>query len=289
MSIATFIPEIWSARFKEHLRGELIYANLFNRNYEGEITNMGDTVHINAVGSVTVKTYDPTKAIDDPEELTTTDTTLVIDQCDYFNFAVKDIDKGQAVNAGALVEDAATSASYGLATKVDTYCAGLLKAGDIKSGLGSDASPIYVDVDTAYDYLVDMRTQMNKANVPLQGRWIVVPPEFEGYMLKDSRFASAEGINAEGRLINGLVARAAGFDIYVSNNVPNTSNAKYKIMASTNMAGTFANQIIETEAYRPEKDFSDAVKGLHVYGAKLVYPEAVAVATVNFGAAPAQS
>lgn len=81
-----------------------------------------------------------------------------------------------------------------------------------------------------------------------------------------------------------MVARAAGFNVYISNNVPNTTQTKYKVIASTNACGTYAEQILKTEAYRREKGFDDGVKGLHVYGAKILRPEAVAVATVNFTA-----
>lgn len=285
MSIDSFIPEVWSARLLDALRKELVYANLFNRDYEGDITAFGDTVHITSVGDVTVKEYTRNEDIDDPEELSTTDQTLLIDQGDYYNYGVDDVDKAQARDGGALITSAGTSAAYGLADKVDKYCAGLLvAAGTIK--IGSSSDPVYVDADSAYDYLVEMAVQMDKANVPKSGRNIVLPPEFEGYMLLDPRFASAQGSNAEGRLVNGIVARAAGFDIYTSNNVPNTSGAKYKVTAFNSMAATFANQLLETVAYRPEKRFGDAVKGLHVYGAKVTRPATVAVATVNFGAAP---
>lgn len=282
MSIETFIPEIWDARLAFHLNNELIYANLLNRDYEGEIQQAGDTVIINQIGSVTIKEYDRTKDIDPPEELSTEEQRLVIDQEFYYNFGVKDIDKAQAANGGALIDEATQSAAYGLAENADTFCANILAGGTLTKGLGSDSSPLVVTPDTAYEYIVMMKTALDRANVPKASRWVVVPPEFEGMMLLDPRFASAYGSQSEGRLTSGLVARAAGIDIYVSNTVPNTNDAKYKVIASTRQAGSFAEQLLETEAYRVERQFQDAVKGLHVYGGKLVYPEMVAVATVDF-------
>ena len=84
------------------------------------------------------------------------------------------------------------------------------------------------------------------------------------------------------RLIEGgEVGVAAGFKIWLSNNVPNTGGAKYKIIAGTNEAASFAEQILKTEAYRPEKRFSDAVKGLHVYGAKVFQGKCLSVLTAN--------
>ncbi len=289
MAITTFIPQLWSARLIEHMRANLVYVNLFNRNYEGEIKQMGDTVHINALSDVAIKPYTKNTDIEDPDQLATTDQTLVIDQGDYFNFYLNDVDKVQS--RADLMDQAMKSASYGLSDKVDRYLASLLVSGAITTGLGTTATPLYVaetggDVD-AYGLLIKIKTLLDKANIPTAGRKVVVPPEFEAIMLLDKRFASADSASAENRLTNGLVSRGAGFDVYVSNNVPNTSGNKYKIMASVDATSTYADQILQTEAYRREKGFDDGVKGLHVYGAKVLQPAKVAVATVNFGAKPA--
>lgn len=283
MAVTTFIPEIWNARLLNALRADLVYTNLFNRNYEGEIRQAGDTVHINTITDITIKDYTRNTDIDNPEQLTTADQTLVVDQAKYYNFYLNDVDKAQALPG--LIDAAMASASHGLAEAVDKYLAGLLAAasGTITTGLGSTSTPLTVTAQSAYELLVDMKTAMDKANVPKMGRKVVLPPEFEGFMLKDARFA-ANGGKGENRLETGAVARAAGFDIYISNNVPNTSGAKYKVIASTQESNTYAEQLVKTEAYRREKGFDDGVKGLLVYGAKIIRPAAVAVATVNFTA-----
>ena len=283
MAVTSFIPEIWNARLLNALRADLVYTNLFNRNYEGEIRQAGDTVHINTITDITIKDYTRNTDIDNPEQLTTADQTLVVDQAKYYNFYLNDVDKAQAMPG--LIDAAMASASHGLAEAVDKYLAGLLAAatGTITTGLGSTSTPLTVTAQSAYELLVDMKTAMDKANVPKLGRKVVLPPEFEGFMLKDARFA-ANGGKGENRLENGAVARAAGFDIYISNNVPNTSGAKYKVIASTQESNTYAEQLVKTEAYRREKGFDDGVKGLLVYGAKIIRPAAVAVATVNFTA-----
>ena len=283
MAVTSFIPEIWNARLLNALRADLVYTNLFNRNYEGEIRQAGDTVHINTITDITIKDYTRNTDIDNPEQLTTADQTLVVNQAKYYNFYLNDVDKAQAMPG--LIDAAMASASHGLAEAVDKYLAGLLAAasGTITTGLGSTSTPLTVTAQSAYELLVDMKTAMDKANVPKLGRKVVLPPEFEGFMLKDARFA-ANGGKGENRLENGAVARAAGFDIYISNNVPNTSGAKYKVIASTQESNTYAEQLVKTEAYRREKGFDDGVKGLLVYGAKIIRPAAVAVATVNFTA-----
>lgn len=113
---------------------------------------------------------------------------------------------------------------------------------------------------------------------------IVIDPSatsFKETINRHGKYDVTNAKNSESRLLNGSVGRAAGFDIYISNNVPNSSN-EYKIIGSYNGSCTYANQIIKTEAYRPEKRFSDAVKGLNIYGGKVTRENAIAVGTVKF-------
>lgn len=279
MSVQTFIPEVWSARLLENLDKNLVYANLLNRDYEGDISQYGDTVHINSIGDIAVRAYSKGNDIT-VDDVNMSEQTLIIDQGDYFAFKVNDVDKVQA--RADYMNTAMGRAAYSLSDKTDQYLAGLLKAGTVTAGLGTDGTPLSIKSDNAYETLVKIKTALDKKNVPTAGRWVVMPPEFEGAMLGDIRFVATGSSQAEGRLTNGMVARAAGFDIYISNNVPNTAGAKFKIIASVNMAATYADQILKTEATRMEKGFDDLVKGLHVYGAKVTRPEIVAVATVDF-------
>lgn len=274
MAITTFIPKIWSARLLEHLDKAHVYANLVNRDYEGEISNYGDTVKINQIGDITVKDYTKNADnIDAPQQLDTTEVMLVIDQAKYFNFGIDDVDAAQVRTP--LMDKAMSRAAYALGDMTDKFLAGLMAApADTNNTGGSKSAGVKITSANAYEELVKLKVKMDQANIPSAGRWIVVPPDFEGLMLLDDRFASAQGTNAEGRLINGLVARAAGFDIYVSNNCPKNTNT-YTLIASNNDSTTFAEQIVKVEAYRPEKSFKDAMKGLNVFGAKVTQPKAV--------------
>jgi len=280
MSVSSFIPKIWDARLLENLNNELVYANLCNRDYEGDIKDMGDTVHINSIGHVTVKKYTKNTDIDAPEDLSSSDQTLLIDQMDYFNFSIDDVDKAQI--SGDAVDKSMADSAQGLAENADKYVASLLKAGTAK--VGTDTTPIVITKDNAYDQLVDLSTALDKAKCPKQGRWVVVDPQFYGFLLKDERFihATQAGDNV---VASASVGRGAGFTIYESNNVPNTSSTKFKIIASTSMSATYADQISKTEAFRPDNGFKDAIKGLHVYGAKVIRPEIIGVLTCNYTAA----
>lgn len=274
MAVTTFIPELWNARLLYALEKAHVATNLVNRNYEGEIRNHGDTVHINTIGAITVKSYTKNTNIADPEVLSTTDQTLVIDQSKYFNFQVDDVDKVQA--AGELVDTAMGRAAYALADVSDAYLLGVIAAGAAAGNtIGSAAAPVALTGSNVYENIVKLKTKLDKANVPNTGRTIVVPPDVHSLLLLDDRFAKSTATAGQEALINGLVGRIAGFDVYMSNNVKTgigTDTGKtpyFEITAQITDATTYAEQIIKTEAYRMEKRFADAVKGLHVYGAKV--------------------
>lgn len=274
MSVTNFIPTIWSARLNERFKKALVYGNCINRDYEGEIKGQGSTVKINSIGEVTIGTYDKSAGIGNPQELDSTQTSLIIDQARYFNFQVDDVDKAQAnVN---LLEGGIREAAFGLANVVDKYIAGFyteVKAGNV---IGNDATPISPTKDNAYDYLVDLGVILDESDVPETDRFVVVPAWFYGLLVKDPRFTKDSSV-----LHTGYVGDVDAMTVYKSNNVPHTSGAKYKIIAGHKAAISFASQIDSLEAYRPEKQFSDAIKGLQVYGAKCIKPEGLAVLTAN--------
>ena len=283
MAVTGFIPKLWSARLLNALDKSHVFANVVNRDYEGEIKKMGDTVHINTIGAVTIGTYTQnTDFTSGPETLATTDQTLTIDQAKYFNFQVDDIDAAQA--AGDIMDKAMTRAAYGLADASDKYIAGILAGAADASNLVS-SSAVALTSSNVYENVVKMRTILDKANVPTAGRWLVIPPEMYALILLDDRFVKTGGEMAEGILRTGLVAQAAGFDIYLSNNcvsVNSNSTDTYTITGGVDAAATYAEQIVSTEAYRPEKRFADAVKGLHVYGAKVVDKAQIACLKATF-------
>lgn len=274
MATTTFIPELWSARLLYALDKAHVATNLVNREYQGIIANQGDTVHINSIGAITVKDYTKNADIADPDALTTTEQTLVIDQCKYFNFQVDDVDNVQA--AGDLIDTAMGRAAYSLADVADAYLLKTIAAGAASGNtVGAASGPIALTAANVYENIVKLRTKLDKANVPNPGRTIVVPPEVYALLLMDDRFAKSDAAAGQSALLNGEVGRVAGFTVYMSNNVrtgTGTDTGKtpyFEITAQVSTATTYAEQIIKTEAYRLEKRFADAVKGLHVYGAKV--------------------
>lgn len=240
-----------------------------------EIKNFGDKVHINSIGRVTLLSYTANADLTAAETLTSFQRDLDINQANAFNFQIDDIDAVQA--KPKIMDEAMREAAYTLAEASDDYLATVLAAATTNTIDGTGANT--PTASTAYEYLVDLGTHLAESNVPRNGLWVVVPPFFHGLLQKDDRFVKYDKV--DGVITNGLIGSAAGFKIYESNNVPNTGGGQYKIIAGHKMAATYAEQISKVEAYKMERRFNHAVKGLHLYGAKLVRDEAVAVLTAD--------
>jgi len=272
-----FIPTVWAARLLKALDKALVYGQtgIVNRDYEGEIQKSGDTVKIASIGDVTVGNYTRNTDINTPEILTDAEQTLLIDQAKYFNFYVDDLDQAQQ-NVSSM-DEAMRRAAYKIRDVQDQFVASAYVNVPTANFIGSDASPVTPTNTTAYEYLVDLAVLLDAANVPTESRFCIVPPWFHGRLLKDARFVSAGTSKTDSVLANGQVGEAAGFQILKSNNVPNISAAKYKIIAGHPMAYSFAQQITEVQSFKPERRFGDAVKGLSVYGGKLIRPDCWAV------------
>ncbi|MCC6327357.1 MAG: P22 coat protein - protein 5 domain protein [Acidobacteria bacterium] len=278
----TFIPTVWAARLLTALEKSLVYgqANVANRDYEGDIRQAGNTVKIASIGDVTIGDYTKNSDIDEPETLADSDLSLVIDQSKYFNFYVDSIDRAQQ-NVNVL-DEAMKRAAWKLRETADTYLSGVMDAA-VPAGnkIGSVTTPKVPTKDDAYEYLVDLGVLLDESDTPIDGRFVVVPAWFHGLLLKDERFIKAGTTRSDRTLSNGEVGEAAGFSILKSNNVPNTTGTKYKIIAGHRIATAYVEQVLDVQTFKPEKRFGDAVKGLHVYGAKAVRPTALAELIAN--------
>lgn len=284
MSVRNFVPEIWSARLLVAARKAFVYAapTVVNRDYEGDISDAGDTVRITSVGRPTVGTYVPNSTVITPEKVTTGQRTLLVDQAKYWAFMIDDVDKRQAKSN--LIPQTMSEAAYELADIVDQYVAGLYTQIAAANFLNTAATPIgtlTAPTDFYNKVLVPLRTRLTRAKVPTPGRYVIVPPEGYAALLLDDRFIKAGDANTDAGLRNGYVGRAAGFDIHESLNTPAPTGNVQVVTAGTNAAITFAEQLNKTEAYRPESSFTDAVKGLALYGAKVVRPEFMAAAFID--------
>ncbi len=279
MSITNFIPELWSANLLSSLKKNLVAASplVVNRRWEGEIKEKGDRVRITSIGRPSVKTYTKNTDIDAPEELTDAQRVLVCDQQKYEHFQIDDVDKWQA--AGSLMTEAMDEGSYAFADEIDQFIISHYTSVAASNALGSVQC---TTADKVYQMLIALRAKLNASNTPRQNRYCFLPDFCIGLLLQDNRIiANPAWSESGGNIAGGSVGRLLGFEILESNNLPNTAGDDYLALAGHSIAITFADQLTETEAYRPERRFGDAIKTLYVYGAKVVYPQALATAEAS--------
>lgn len=274
----TFLPEVYSALMLTSLKKAHVFAQpgVVNRDYEGEIRSQGDTVRIRSMSRPTIATYTKGSTTITPEQLTDAQRALYIDQAKYFAFELDDIDAAQSV--GGELSTALTEATYGLRDVADQYVASLYTGAQSANQIGT------VSVTTAalaYTQLRKLSVKLDEANVPQEGRWVVVPPWYHGLLLEDDRFVRVDASGTSAGLRNGVIGQALGFDVMKSNNAPFVTGDDYAVIAGHPSAISFAEQIVKVETYRPQDSFSDAVKGLHVYGAKLIRPDAIATVVAS--------
>lgn len=277
MALDNFIPELWSAELLVNLKNALVFGNplVVNRNYEGEVSRFGDTVRINSIGAVAVGNYSKNTNHSGPETLSDSQMVLNIDQAKMFNFQIDDVDRAQ--QNPKLMSAAMREAAYALANEADDHIATLLNAGTPAGNVLADVA-FDATFEDYYEALVDLGVKLDENNAPAQGRWAIMKPSVVGVLRKDDRFVSfgTEANRAVAAGGTGVLGTVAGFNILVSNKVPTGDGGNPQILSGHNMAATFADQIESIEAYRPELRFADAMKGLHVYGSKVIRPELLA-------------
>jgi len=277
MAVDGFRPEIWSAAILTNLNNEIVYPALCNRDYEGDISRAGDTVHITSIGAVSSRAYTELTTIS-WDEVADSQTDLNIDQKRYFALKVDDVEVKQAL---PFLDEAAREAAYSLRDNADSVVSAAMYTA-VNNG-ANDLGAFTADIsdNTAYKLLVDLRTTLDRDNCPSDNRWVVIPPELEGALLQDNRFVDASASGSTDPLRNGFIGRAAGFNIHKSNQTPDPTASTYAVIAGHPTATTFAQQILETEALRLQDFFGDGVRGLHVFGVKVVRPTCLAMASVT--------
>lgn len=268
MAITNFIPELWSAQMLQVWFNESVLAALVNREYEG-IATRGNTVHISGVVAPTIKDYKAANRTTSADAISDTGVDLLIDQEKSFDFYVDDIDRAQA--AGTL-ESYTTAAGQGLTADSETFLGNLIVAG----GTPATTTDIPTDGDKAFDVVRDLRKQMNKAKVPSDNRILVVNAEFEALLLgANSKLTSWNVAGDTNGLRNATLGSLLSFRTVVTNYLP-AVNAPQAVAFNTRCAA-FVSQIDQTEGLRAQDKFADRVRGLHVYGGKVVRPEGVIV------------
>ena len=276
MAYENFIPSVWSEAINRGLEKSCVFVEDCNRQYEGDVSKMGDSVHILGVGKPNVKSLDRANAsgeIDEAEEISDSSIVMGINQIRYFNYKVGDIDKAQAVCG--LMDALSEEISEEIACEMDKYVAELVK----------DAPKLYteaktVNKDNILDVIDDAIEKLQEKNVNIaSGVSITISPKF--YKLFKKAYVDKDTDNSQ-FLKNGTVARYGSVLIRMSNNVAKGDDGAENIMIRTKRAIAFVNPLTHTEAYRPEKSFADAVKGFVLFDGKIVRPDEIVNVNVKY-------
>ena len=263
MAIQHFIPALWSETLYSELEKDYVGVRLCSRDFEGEIRGEGDRVKICGIGPVTVFDYKKNQDMPAAEVLSDTERTLVIDQAKGFNFFLDSIDLAQSKKG--LMQAAMKEASGALSDVADRYVYSLTDDGV------ETVENAAVTSDSIISTIADARRILMEHNVPNSAKLsLEIPPAIEQKLILAKVLRATDNEAALGR---GYIGSFMGFDIYVTNNITPSDSGSFRCLARTGRAIAFAEQVSAVKAYEPELRHGDAVKGLHLYGAKIIYPK----------------
>ena len=286
-----FIPEIWSGKLIENFYDATVLAAISNTDYEGEIRNMGDTVNIRTTPEITIQTYvkGQTLSVENPDKAKL---QLIIDKGEYFACVEDDVDQVQTdMN---LMDMWSKDASERMKIKIDQrVLTDLLPdvssnnkgqtAGAISGNidLGVAGTPEALTTSNVIGKIVDMGTVLDEANCPEGDRFLVIPAKMAGLIKQsDLKDASITG-DGSSPLRNGRLGMIDRFTVYVSHNLKKTAGGEFSVIGGHKMGFTFASQMTNMETIRSETTFGNIIRGLQVYGYKVVKPEALATMIVT--------
>ena len=306
-----FTPEIFSQKVLKFFRRASVAEDITNTDYAGEIENYGDTVRIIKEPTITVSSYSRGSVVN-PQDLADDQTTMVVDQANAFAFKIDDIEERQShVNFEAL---ATSSGAYSLKRNYDANILTAMASGAGLTGESGAATAQISDIgtlgtaldiggattpgDTAVNTMLVMAQALDDQSVPEENRWFVAPPAFYKHLFSaGAKFAEVQVTgDATSPLRNGLVSlgNIAGFQCYkstalVSNGGTDqvtlsglaTDGTENLLLAGHMSSTATASHIAKTEVVRSTETFSDIVRGLHVFGRKVLRPEAMVRGVVS--------
>lgn len=312
----TFIPTLWSKKLNAKFYQSTMMTSLANTSWEGEIANQGDTIRIRTAPSITISDYaGPGSNLGAAEVPTPIFTDMIIDQAKFFNVQVSDVLAHQADMElmNMFTEDAAKQLK--IVIENDTFYNWFITEGAVAANggatagalsgsynLGTDIAPVdEATPENVLTAILGMSSVLDEQNIPEDGRWLVLSPK-ERNLLMQSNIAQAYFTgDASSTIRSGKIGMLDRFEVYVSNLLPRgaagddwnnglgtltpgalaSAKARRMMVAGTKAACSFASQINKTETLRNQDDFGDRVRGLAVYGRKVLKPEALVTAIVG--------
>jgi hypothetical protein len=298
----TFIPSVWSSKLNVKFYAATTFGDVSNTNWEGEIKSMGDKVIINNIPSITISPYTVGTSLT-YEAPTPSVIELQVDKGYYFGVNVSDVLEYQA--QPNLMDMFTTDAANQMKIQVDRECLQAVVTGadpanvgatagkiSLAYNMGVDATPVVLTGANILAQITAMASILDEQNVPESDRFLIFTP-FERNLLMSSNLAQAQWMGDASSIVrNGKIGRIDRFDVYVSNLLPaaatnkdyfggaNTSAKRHVMYAGHKSAWTFASQINKVESIPNPSDFGQLIRGLVVYGRKVVKPEGMVVCQV---------
>ena len=296
-----WVPAVYSQKVQKFFRRASVVEDITNTDYAGEIENFGDTVNIVKEPTITVNDYARGQTVN-TQTLADDRLQLTVDQGSYFAFKVDDIEERQShVNWEAL---ATSSGAYSLKKNYDYNVLKYIydNASTSAGNTGTDGSPI--DGDAADDTLANIisaaKAVLDGNDVPEENRWFVAPPAFYKQLRKAGAKIMDQSVMADGgasSMRNGIVTDRPlfGFRLYSTNAIAVSSGAassktfgsagsnEYAFLYGHQGAVATANHIAKTELIRDPDSFSDIVRGLHVFGRKVLRTDAAYSGVITIG------
>lgn len=313
-----FIPTLWSSKLNVKFYAASVFADICNRNWEGDVSNIGDKVIINNVPTLTIRDY--TVGGNLVYETPQADTVeLALDRGKYFAFNVNDVMEYQA--KPNMMDMFSNEAAEQMRIVMDSTCifrtfdqgaaANRGATAGVKStayNLGTESAPVTLnatagDANNVLTKILQMASVLDEQNVPDSGRWIVLPPRART-LLMNTNLAQAQFMGDDRSMVrNGMVGMIDRFKVYISNNLPtmaasgttwisgdgtetksgaSNASARVAIIAGHTSAISFASQMTKTEQMRNPTDFGNLVRGLNIFGHRVTRPEALSLMVAAF-------
>ena len=276
-AIRDAIPIIFSAKILKVIDDKLVFGKIATKEYQGEISEKGSRVVIRGIGDVTINEYDdtgsPAVSYEAPKDSAI---FLDVDKAYYYGIVIGDIKKKQAdIN---FMTPYANKAGYGLDKKVDTFIAALYSKG--AGGATAYVTDATCDTYSITSLIGELWDACEGVNV--ERKWIVLP---SWMILKLLLAGIVQAQDLKGTLKNGFVGNVLNFDMYQSNRCTALAGTKHNaVMAGSYDSIAFVQQILESESLRLETRFADAIRGLHVWGSRVIKPKELFWADVTYAA-----
>lgn len=265
MSVQNFIPTLWSKKILKELDKQHMLVKNCTTSYSGEITGLGSKVKINSINTPTIGDYVPNSTSITPEELKDESRMLEITQAKYFAFYLDDVDAKQSTDG--IMAEGIRKATIGLKDTAEQFIAGKY------TDAGTTITEASLTSGNILSNLMLGKTALMANNVG-EGEMVL---EVSPYVYQKMVLADIIQTDTGSTIKSGRFSEMLGMMVYISNNltvsVTSSEVVQTQCLMRSKEAIAYAEQIMKVEKYMPESSFSEAVKGLHVYGAKMIKPK----------------